>query len=347
METSVFARSEEFLRKLAEENPHGSHGRAAEILKQLGKRSPDELKRLQARMPFIQMILSVREVRKTAEEMMAFLTDFGALPKPSSIKSLNGDWLSKMVKAEINAWQQFAGWKIGSEKFAETLKALGKDRLEIFIGYGFEPGMLPNIVLTEEMVIPRWVKPGPWVWEQLNAGNLYRMVNDQLFKNSEAWLSGHPVLFDRRCKPAFNNGRQRWEDDRLLECLIEKLQQEDQLPIFDWCDRGSRFGLSRFDWAKVAVRLDEALEFSPAIFRLESWEEWSVLSQYKSGLPRSKDGQTNTWLWFDEYFLAESDSLYGGDSGNGGFASVSCNSSDSRWSDRSARLLGDLGSLVS
>ncbi len=349
MAASVFQNSEEVLRLLVTQNPQSDYGRAVEILKQIGELTLEEISKLEQRMNFLRVLLAVKSPRKSAEELHAFLTDLGVLPKPSKITSLKGDWLSRMVKDEVNAWQKFAGWKIDAEKFAETLKVLGKDRLEIIKSpeYNMEHGMLPDKVLTEDMDVPRWIKPGPWIWQQIKAGNICIMRNGEIVKLTEARLSGRPVLFDRRKKPAFNNGRQRWENDLLMEYLIEKLQQEGQLPTFDWCDRGSRFGLSRFDWAKVALRFDEAFEFSPGTFRLESWEEWSILSQYKSGLPRSKDGQTGTWVWFDQCFKDESNSLLGGSSVSGGFASVSCNSSASRWNNHSARLLGDLGSLVS
>lgn len=348
MVASVFSKQEEFLRILARENPQGNHGWAAEILRQFGELPPEELKRLQARMPFISAILSVREISKTPAELLVFLTELsGILPKPKAITPIKGDWVGKIVKAEVNAWQKFARWKIDQDKFDATLKALGKERVELLIAYGYEFGILPGIVLAEDMDIPGWVKPEPWVWKQLRDGKLFISGTDgKLFQLTEARLPGIPIVFDRQCKPTYQDGRQRWEDDILMEDLIKKLQNENKLPVFDWCDRGSRFGLSRLDYDKLAPKLDEALEFPKGTFRLESVLEWSFLSQYKKGLPRAKDGQTNTWVWFQEFFEGQSHSLNGGGSGGGGLADVSCHSSGGRWSDGSARLLGDLGFLV-
>lgn len=349
MEASVFARSVEYLRMLAIDSPQSKHGWAAEVLKQLGERSPEELKRLQARMPFIQTILSAREITITPADLLAFLTDLGDLPQPTKIVPFKKNWLDKLVKTEINAWQTSYGWKVDADRFAETLKILGKDRLEILMSpdYDMETGMMPDKVLTEDMDIPRWTKPRSWVWEQYKAGNFKTMINGELVKLTEVKLCGRPVLFDRRCKPNYDDGRQRWDNDRLLEYIIGKLQQEGQLPIFDWCERGSRFGLNKLDWLKVASQLDKELQLPLGTFRLERWEEWSLLSQYKRGLPRFQDSQTNTWVWFDQYFKDESNSLDGGGSGHGGFASVYYGPSDEGWFSRSARLLGDLGSLVS
>lgn len=354
MKASVFKKAEAILRSLAEQNQDAGYGGVAEFLKQVGELPPEEISRLMERMDIMRAVVSLPSICKTTGEIKAFLMDLSPLPKPTFINSFKGDWISKMVKAEVNAWEKFAGWKIDTDKFAAVLNILGKVKAELLIAYGFEFGMLPDIVLTEDMQIPNWIKPEPSYWDDLEGGKL--LVPDSsgnLVKLTEAHLSGQPIIFDQRCMPTnemYNSYSNLpcWKDDLLMGHVIEKLQNENKLPLFgDRRGLGSRFVLNRFDYEKIALQLEQALEFPIKTFRLESTLEWNVLSQYKKGLPRSRDGETNTCVWLLEYF--EDDimkTLGSGSSRDGGLSDVGHYDSGTSWFWVSARLLGDLNFLL-
>ncbi|MDP3731264.1 MAG: hypothetical protein Q8R34_02100, partial [bacterium] len=72
--------------------------------------------------------------------------------------------------------------------------------------------------------------------------------------------------------------------------------------------------------------------FSSLTWRLERGIEGNVISQLYPHMLRKNNGQTNTWVWYEEYFEGRSGRVGGGDSDCGGLASFLGRWSGNRWS---------------
>ncbi|MDP3730878.1 MAG: hypothetical protein Q8R34_00005, partial [bacterium] len=75
--------------------------------------------------------------------------------------------------------------------------------------------------------------------------------------------------------------------------------------------------------------------FSSLTWRLERGIEGNVISQLYPHMLRKNNGQTNTWVWYEEYFGDRSERVGGGGSGCGGLACFGGVWSGFRWSSRS------------
>jgi hypothetical protein len=344
MDNSVFKNSEEILRLLALQNPDKNYGRAAEFLGQLNKLSSKEIGNLEQRMDLVRAI-AASKICKIAGNLKIFLIEAGESSTLQKILPLKGNWIDRIVKSEAKAWKNFAGFEISKDKFAEALDKLGKERAEFLRACGFEFTILPKAILTQNTNIHDYKLLPMGFWEDLYKGKIYTPNSTGLVKVIEVRFSDDPIIFDRRCKPIYNDGCQRWENDFFMEHVIEKLQKEKKLSGLDCCETGSRFGLTRLDYDKLATNFGLALDL-PNIFRLESIWEWNFLSQYRKDLPRAKDNQTSTWVWLNEFFEDQSKSFFGGSRYYGGFSDVHYHNSGISWENRSARLLGNLSYLV-
>ncbi len=231
------------------------------------------------------------------------------------------------------------------DQFAATLQKIGAERIALWEGkYGLRIGTIPDYAITPEAAFPP-VKPRAWFYDQVAAGKVGQLTGDVFVPNTEAFrLRPAVVLFDPRQKPAYKDGKQMWVgDEQFLGGVITRLRQAGTLQSFKWCSPGSRFGISPNDWEQVVKPALTGLEdFVGAAWQLEPAAVWSFLSQAHPDLPRVRDGETSTWVFFEEYFEGAHSRLSGGSSDHGGLASVFWDAADFRLVDWSPRPLGVL-----
>jgi hypothetical protein len=137
-----------------------------------------------------------------------------------------------------------------------------------------------------------------------------------------------------------------FKDDNLLGPIIERLRQEGKIAKYEYGTPASRFGVSGDDEWEDQIRpaLAEFLGIKVARVRLERAIESNIIPQLYSYLPRQRDGETDTWVWYEEYFEDGSYRLYGGSSDFGGLSRVYCLWAGSHWFYRAFRPLVVLGS---
>lgn len=319
------------------------------LLEQLASLSEEELGQFGQRIPHVRAVLR-RDV-PLVEELIRFLTlPFTGLPKPERIEPLKGNWIEQLLRAEKGAWK-----KLGVEfspalqsLFMEMLKARGKERVELDRAYGLAHSVLPDLVLTPEWFNQRkLIPPKSWYWDQFKGGQLLWPNGEKI---EESRLQAGVYLVDTSSKPQYQDGRQRWQDDLLMEVVIRQCYESGQIPIHEVGGPGTRFFCSRIDYEQfIAPMYSRTLELpESACVRLETVPEWSLLCQYKTGRtwPRAKDGTTDTWIWFHEHYVSSGRSLIGGNSAFDGLRGVVCSDSGGRWNDRSGRLLAVLGTTA-
>lgn len=255
------------------------------------------------------------------------------------------DWLFIILARERQYHKNFFGQEFDLTEFEQKLRFYGRERVKAWQNLGLEPHFLPAVSLTSGDDYPGWkIKPGEWFFKNLVEGNLFRNINGRMTKMTTAGLDGISVLIDTRLKPAFNNGRQMYEYDNLLGPILERLRKENRIARYDEGPQSSRFGVSSDEWEEVIKpALAGKLGLDASQLRLESVEEGNVIPQLYPDLPRQNDGQTNTWVWYEQYLGGGRDyRLGGGRSGRGGLAAVSYDSFDGHWRSGSFRPLAVL-----
>lgn len=276
--------------------------------------------------------------------------------KTGGVEEVDGvDWLDQHVAKERACHKAFFGNEIVSSfdcsKFEATLKRFGQAKINEWLELGLEPHFLPPVEMPQDATFPGWkVKPEQWFYDQVAAGKVMRLQSDgSVAVDKKALWLGDPdtggtlVLVDTRCKPSYQDGKQMWEKDNLLEPIIENLRGGKKIAGYDDSPASSRFGVSAEETEQqVCPALAERLGFSSAPVRSERMVEFNFVSQAYPDMPRAADGQTNTWVWFAEAFEGPAYRLFGGSSDCGGLAHVSYHSSVDHWYGRSVRPLAVL-----
>ncbi|MDD5433199.1 MAG: hypothetical protein PHE77_00865 [Candidatus Pacebacteria bacterium] len=248
------------------------------------------------------------------------------------------NWIDAIVAREKELHQNFFGKnfakKFDYSQFVQTLEKYGEAKFAEWKELGLEPHFLPSVEMSQDKNFPGWnVKPNDWFYEQVDEGKIL---------GNPCNLGGIAVLVDTRCKPAYQNGEQMWEDDNLLGDITNDLREKGE--IADYKPRSSRFNISALEIEqKIASALAVKLGLEPGQVRLEKAIESNVLPQILTDTPRAYDGETNTWLWFSDLFgSAEYHRLDGGYFDNGGLADVNCGWADGCGDLKSFRLLAVL-----
>ncbi len=251
------------------------------------------------------------------------------------------DWLKKVVELEKACHLAFFGQEFDLTQFEATLKKYGPEKLMAWLALGLESHFLPKVEMSREAQFPGWkVKPNDWFWQQFQAGKVLRNRNGELVAEKVVELEGITVLVDTRLKPHYKNGKQMWEGDTLLGPILIQLREKGKIAKYEYGTQGSRFGVSADEWegeVKPALAGKIGLESSQP--RFERVIEASAIPQLYHYMPRKKDGKTNTWVWYEEYFEDRSNRLNGGNSDNGGLANVNWNEARNHWNNRSLRPL--------
>lgn len=253
-------------------------------------------------------------------------------------------WLEKIIARERACHRAFFGQEFDLTNFTANLKRYGGSKIRFWQKLGLEPGFFPVIALSQDAELKGWtIKPNSWFYQHIAAGKIFRDINGQLITVNAANLEGITVLIDTRLKPQYNNGKQMYEKDNLLGPVIEQLRKAGKIQKYEYGPQSSRFGVSANEWeSQVKPVLAQKLCLNANQVRLECATEANVISKMYSYMPRKNDGDTNTWVWYEEFFEVRVNRLLGGYSGYGGLAHVHWDSSGGHWHSGSFRPLAVL-----
>lgn len=299
----------------------------------------DEVKRLVARV-LQRKGYSKKEGQRIIARAGEFSKEVGQL-----LDRLVQDWLEEILVKERQAHRNFFGHRFSLKSFRETLEKYGPEKIEEWRKLGLEPHFLPKVVMTQDAEFPGWkVKPNDWYYQQVAEGRIMRQQPDgSLVVDRGAFkLEGITVLVDTRLKPEYDGGKQMFKDDNLLGPIIEQLRREDKIANYEY-GRSSRFGVSADEWEEhIKPELAKLLNLKVSQVRLGKVIEENIIPQLYPDMPRSRDSQTDVWVWYEEYLDDRGSRLDGGDSYCGVLADVHYNSSGSPWSYRGFRPLAVL-----
>ena len=249
-------------------------------------------------------------------------------------------WLEEILRGEKKRHRKFFGREFDLTKFEATLQKCGSGKIEQWKSLGLEPHFLPGVVMPQNAEFPGWKKkPENWYYNKVAEEKILRRQPDgQLMSVREVKLEGIVVLVDTRLKPAYNNGEQMFENDNLLGPIIERLRQQGK--IADYNLQTSRFNVSAEEWQdQIRPALAGSLGVEISQVRLETVIEADVIPQLYSHMARRRDGETDTWVWYEEYVGGASNRLRGGCSVYGGLSNVYCYSFGYHWYHRAFRPL--------
>jgi hypothetical protein len=258
--------------------------------------------------------------------------------------SSTASWIDKLVEREKKCQLAFFD-KTELDEYAAVLQKYGSEKVEWWSKLGLEVHAFPTLALTSDLPLPGWmVKPGSWYWQVLAENRLRRLNSVGDLTMVSMALIGGVVLINTRCKPRYQDGKQMFASDRsFMGQIIERLRKSGKLARYEYGPQTSRFGISSVEWQDhLRPAVAEFLGLEPQMMRLETAPEANIIPQIYPHMPRKKDGETNTWMWYEEYFESSSFRLSGGHSGGGGLADVDYSDAGSHWAIRAVRPLGVL-----
>lgn len=255
--------------------------------------------------------------------------------------------VDRIMEKEREYHQAFFGRIFNLSAFEATLRKYGEEKIREWRRLGLEVHFLPPIAMAQDTEFPGWkVRPEDDFYKWMKNGGIRRLWDGCLEVDKEAhYLGGITVLIDTRCKPAYDDGQQMWENDNLLGPIIKSQRDAGEIPTYEHGPQSSRFGISvepGGDWDKVKPALAMSLGLKADRVRLERTIEANVISQMFLDMPRAKDGHNSTSVWLEEFFLDSSKRLYGGQSSSDDLGYVYWDDSSVRWQIRSVRPLAVL-----
>jgi len=253
-------------------------------------------------------------------------------------------WLEEILARERACHLAFFGREFDLTVFATTLKKYGESKIRFWQKLGLEPHFLPKISLQQDDNYPGWkVKLEGWFYNQVAAGKILRQVGSELVPVEAVNLGSIALLVDPRLKPDYKSGKQIWDDDEALGLVVQSLRKAGRIAKYEYGPKSSRFGVSADEWeAEIKPAWAEKLQLEPSQVRLELAEEANIIPRLYPYMPRKADGQTNTWVWYEQYFEGRGHRLYGGNSDYGGLANVHWLAAGDHWSGGSFRPLAVL-----
>lgn len=249
------------------------------------------------------------------------------------------DWIEPILEKENQYHQAFFGQTFDLEPMKKVLEKYGQKKILEWSKLGLEVHYLPFYSFSKETKLPGWkVKPMDWYWNKKKEGEILvlnqrgQLVSDQMTR-----LDGIIGLIDTRFKPKYRDGKQMWVNDKnFLGSIIKKLREEGKIAKYKYGLQSSRFGVSAEEWEKhIKPALAEFLGVKTFQVRLERAIEANIIPQLYPHMPRCKDGETDTWVWYEEFFENASIRLIGGNSLYGGLAAVDWQFVNDHW-DRQA-----------
>ncbi|MBI2034933.1 MAG: hypothetical protein HYT11_04340 [Candidatus Levybacteria bacterium] len=164
------------------------------------------------------------------------------------------------------------------------------------------------------------VKPEDYFWQQINNGSF----SSDVARLEEGWYIG-----DRRGKPMYDNGQQRYGEDDYMEPLMaylrdsNRIQKDDYVPDnsqYDYVPDNSRFGASPREIEEVILPEFAVMSGARGVVRNRKYIEFNV----RGNMAHPQWGQTDIWEWFGDPVFRGTERLVGGSSHDGGLANVRC-----------------------
>lgn len=171
---------------------------------------------------------------------------------------------------------------------------------------------LPGLRLTQDDQLWKGrgkVKPGNYFWQHIENGNFPSDVTVL----EEGWYIG-----DKRGKPMYQNGQQRYGEDDYMEPLMAHLRTSNRIQKYSRVPNYSRFGASPEEIEGVILPTFAEMSEARGIVRNRRYIEFNV----RGNMVHPEWGQTNIWEWFGDPVFAGAYRLFGGDSDGGGLADV-------------------------
>ena len=215
----------------------------------------------------------------------------------------------ELIEHEQESLNAFFGREIEVPSLPDEITP---ERYERWKEMGFELHYLPSEEMRKETDFPGWKKkPEDWFYGRLKENE----IPADAAKLPDAW-----ILTDARKKPAYNSGKQMYEDD-ILEPVLEDLRK--RKIITDFTVKNSRFNISYDELQKPEVKqaIALALDVPEESLRLPRAIEWNFMGNAY----HPEWGETNTWEWFDDSYQKGQRRLYGGYSESGGLSNVDWN----------------------
>ncbi|HWQ99944.1 MAG TPA: AAA family ATPase [Candidatus Methylomirabilis sp.] len=218
--------------------------------------------------------------------------------------------LEYVREAERTRLKEFFGKDFDVPPLPEGIDA---ERIKKWEELKFELRYLPSITLEESDTYPGWEKKPD---KGINLFSILQQIkqlpenraNPHLKGLSPNQLPGSWVLKDTREKPNFDDGKQKYKDDGVIEGVLQKLGHGQR----------SNIDPNAFDDPKLWKALQKALkceDIPGATVRLPRVIEANVMGQ---GPDFDK---TTTWEWCEEHY-GSGGRLLSGSSGSGGAAYV-------------------------
>lgn len=258
--------------------------------------------------------------------------------------NLAGDWLEPILAQNLRCLAEFGLdglFDLSQPIFHSVLEKLGEQQIKAWRKMSLAPVYSPEILLDQNVGYRGFkVRPEAWYYEMAAAGRIYQIdeggnaqINREPFRIKEG-----VYLIDTRCKPAYDGGRQMWDQDvRYLGWRLKKLREAGKIEPF--APPISRFRVS----AQEAEHYVYPLLAGHADFKMakevrsESMIECSFFSQCFTYMPRVCDGETNTSVCFSDGFDGSGGRLDGGSSDDGGLAGVCHGRVGDHWASQSFR----------
>lgn len=169
---------------------------------------------------------------------------------------------------------------------------------------------LPGLWLKKKGALWRrgGIRPWSFFWERIDDGNFPA----EAARLEEGWYIG-----DRRGKPMYANGQQRYGEDDYMDPLMAYLRDSNRIQRYSGVPDYSRFGASAQEIEVVILPAFEQMSGAKGTVRNRRFIEFNV----RGNINHREWGQTNTREWFGDRVLGTS-RLFGGDSSGGGLANV-------------------------
>lgn len=242
-------------------------------------------------------------------------------------KSGEGDWLDQILVKEQMPHREgvdFSG-------FRAKLEYYGEAKIREWQALGMEPIYL----CEEDEKLPGRINLCDWFYEEAKEGKILRQKCGELVVDKEPWkIESGAYLIDTRLKPQYDGGKQMYKNDNLLGPIIERVRKEEKIAEYEYGSQDSRFGVSADEWEEQIKPV--LAEFLGLEVRLERTIEMNIIPQLYPKMPRARDGETNTYVWLEEFFKDRYNRIYGGSSRWGGSSNVAYDYwSGNHWSDGS------------
>lgn len=226
----------------------------------------------------------------------------------------------ELITQKKEAWKQFLGKEIDVPQPPQQLLEVASRAQEHGIT-SFEAHFLPKMEFKQNSRFPLWqIRP---------EDRCFQMIKEGRVAKDTAKLPGVWVLIDSTQKPNYDYGKQLYQNDGFGTILAD-LREEGIIAVpesYKHVPNTSRFAVTPDEReAHFNTRLAQILAINPSQVRIVREIEFNVIGN----IHHPEWGQTNTLEWFDDSFGGDG-RLYGGCSGLGGLAHVSCYWSDGRY----------------